>query len=123
MTSDPAAYTCDELADLAPAVALHVAEPEVVRAVEAHAEVCPACGRSLDELREMAAVLALDSPQVSPSPALKERVLSAALRERPARVVPVIRRSGPRSSFGSCVNSIPHVGCGPADLTVPRRRM
>jgi anti-sigma-K factor RskA len=75
--------SCEEVADLAAAVALDAAEPAEARKLERHLNACQACARSVDELRTTAAVLGSALPQVEPPAHLRERVLAAAVPVRP----------------------------------------
>jgi anti-sigma-K factor RskA len=75
--------SCQEVAELAAAVVLDAAEPAEARKVERHLEACPACARSVDELRATAAVLGSAVPQVEPPAHLRERVLAAAVPAGP----------------------------------------
>jgi hypothetical protein len=79
----PAPVSCEEVADLATAVVLDAAEPAEARRVERHLNACPACARSVDELRTTAAVLGSALPQVEPPAHLRDRVLAAAVAARP----------------------------------------
>jgi Anti-sigma-K factor rskA/Putative zinc-finger len=70
--------TCEDVADLAAAVALDAADPRDERKLERHLTSCPACARSVDDLRATAALLGSAVPQVEPPVELRERVLTAA---------------------------------------------
>jgi anti-sigma-K factor RskA len=73
--------TCEEVADLATAVALDAADPRDRRALAKHLAVCPACAVAVDEMRLAAAALGSAVPQVAPPPELRARVMAAARRE------------------------------------------
>jgi anti-sigma-K factor RskA len=92
--------SCEEVADLAAAVALDAVEPAEARQVERHLSACPACARSVDELRTTAAVLGSAVPQVEPPAHLRERVLAAAV---PAHLEP---RLTARWAWGAVAASI-----------------
>ncbi len=81
--------TCESLADLLAGVALDAASGEERVQVQRHVVACHRCAADLDELREAAAALGELVPQVAPPPALRERVLAAAQRERPGGGSPV----------------------------------
>ena len=80
-----ASAQCDEVLDLAASVALDAADPEAERRVEEHLTHCPECGPRVRELREAAGVLGLGVPQITPPPALRERILSLAREIEPER--------------------------------------
>lgn len=83
--------TCEEFVDLAAAAAVDALDADEARQVEQHAALCPACATALDELREAAAVLGAEVPQVDPPPALRARLLEVAAQE--ARPVPRRQRA------------------------------
>jgi anti-sigma-K factor RskA len=78
----------ETLLELAAAYALGALSPEETRRFEAFLADSPAAQREVAEFREVAALLALGGPEATPSPDLRERVLS----RRPAPSV----RPGPR---------------------------
>jgi len=76
-----AAPTCEEVADLAAAVALDAADRRERRALEKHLALCPACAAAVDELRVTVAALGSAVPHVAPPPELRSRVMAAVRRE------------------------------------------
>jgi hypothetical protein len=76
--------SCEEVAELAAAVALDAADPRDARKIEQHLSLCPPCARAVDEMRATAATLGSAVPQVDPPAELRERVLAAA-RAQPGR--------------------------------------
>lgn len=74
--------SCELVNEQGAAYALGALEDDERAAVEAHAAGCPACGRELRELREVAAQLALGLPQREPHPELGARIIARARRER-----------------------------------------
>jgi anti-sigma-K factor RskA len=79
--------THDELRELTGGYALSVLDEPDRRAFEAHLATCAACTAEVRDLIEVAATLALDLPQIDPPPALRERVLRAAVGAAPASPV------------------------------------
>jgi anti-sigma-K factor RskA len=71
--------THDELRELSGGYALGVLDEPDRRAFEAHLATCATCSAEVRDLTEVAATLALDLPQIDPPPALRERVLRAAI--------------------------------------------
>ena len=61
---DHPTMSCDEFLDRAAALALDSVDADEVRLVEEHAAACPDCALSLQEFREVAAVLAQLSPRL-----------------------------------------------------------
>ena len=92
--------TCEEFEELSGAYVLDAITPEERRAAQAHLATCVKCSHLVQELRAAASVLPLTAPQVTPSPALKERVMEAIRREsrpillRPRASQPNRRRTG-----------------------------
>lgn len=72
--------TCEEFQELSGAYVLDALTSEEREAARSHLETCQNCTRLAQELRSVVDLLPLSVVQVSPSPALKERLL-AALRE------------------------------------------
>jgi anti-sigma-K factor RskA len=72
--------TCEEFEELSGAYALGAVTPAERQAAEAHLATCPKCSALYHELRGVVTLLPFAAPQVSPSPALKERIF-AAIRE------------------------------------------
>jgi hypothetical protein len=97
--ADSRAATHEEFVELAAAVAVHAADSADYRRVEQHADECPECADLLREMLEAAAMMGTAVPQVEPPPALRERVLGTALRERPRRAVPLWPRLLRRPRF------------------------
>jgi anti-sigma-K factor RskA len=91
--ASPASLTCDEFLDLAAVVALDAGDPEDVRRVEHHADVCPGCRATLDDFRLAAASLGSLLPQEEPSPHVRERLFEAVQRE--PRPLTLVRRLWP----------------------------
>jgi len=79
--------THDELRELSGGYALGVLDEPDRQAFEAHLATCAACTAEVRDLTEVAATLALDLPQIDPPPALRERVLRAAIAAAPASPV------------------------------------
>jgi hypothetical protein len=77
--------TCEEFAELSGALALDAVTPAERQAAEAHLATCARCTHLFKELRKVVTFLPLSVPQVSPSPALKERIL-AAIRQESRRI-------------------------------------
>jgi anti-sigma-K factor RskA len=91
--------TCAEFADrLEDYVNGSLASAERL-AVEAHAALCPACGRLLRDTQEAAALVWLTVPQVEPPPRLRERILTAARADLPAPTA----GAGPGAAAGRAV--------------------
>ena len=73
--------TCKEFEELSGAFVLGAVTDEEREAARAHLVQCMACARLYQELRSVVALLPLSVPEVTPSPALKDRVLAAIRRE------------------------------------------
>lgn len=73
---------CQEFEELSGAYALGAVTPEERAAAEVHLATCAKCTRLLQGLRRVVELLPLSVTQVTPSPALKERILAAIRRER-----------------------------------------
>jgi anti-sigma-K factor RskA len=73
----------DAIRELIAPVALGAATEQEVAEVERHAATCHDCRSELDIMRGAAAGLALDVPQLDPSPALKTRVMDAVRASGP----------------------------------------
>jgi anti-sigma-K factor RskA len=88
--------TCEEFEELSGAYVLDAVTPEERQAARAHLATCANCTRLAQELGAAVSVLAYAAPQVTPSPALLERIIQAILREpRPAAVQQPPRRVRP----------------------------
>ncbi|HKW45438.1 MAG TPA: zf-HC2 domain-containing protein [Candidatus Eremiobacteraceae bacterium] len=74
----------DAIADISGAYALDAVTPEEAHAVEEHLAGCADCSALLAEMRGTVRVLPFACEPVDPSPALKRRILDAALAERKA---------------------------------------
>ena len=86
---DHPTMSCDEFLDRAAALALDSVDAGELKLVEEHAAACPDCALSLQEFREVAAVLGSAVPQVDPPEALRSRVLEArGARTRPCLEIP-----------------------------------
>jgi anti-sigma-K factor RskA len=72
--------TCDEFEELSGAYVLGAVTPEERREAEAHLATCAKCTRLAQELGQVVSVLPVAAPQVTPSPALKERIMRAIRR-------------------------------------------
>ena len=83
--------TCQEFEELSAAYALGAVTPEEQQAARAHIATCAKCTRLARQLRSVVDVLPLSVTQVTPSAALRERVLAAVQQE--GRVVPIERGS------------------------------
>ena len=92
--------TCKEFEELSGAFALDAITPEERREAEAHLAECSACTRLYDELRAVVDLLPLSVTQVSPSEALKERVLAAVREEAKGKPAPLTRPRPPRKQAG-----------------------
>ncbi len=73
--------TCKEFEELSGAFVLGAVTAEEREAARTHLVQCMACARLYQELRSVVALLPLSVPEVTPSPALKDRVLAAIRRE------------------------------------------
>ena len=69
--------TCEEFEEISGAYVLDAVTPEERRAAQAHLATCANCTRLVQELSAAVSLLPLAAPQVTPSPALKERILQA----------------------------------------------
>ncbi len=69
--------TCTEFEELSGAYVLDAVTPEEREAAEAHIAQCPSCTQLVKEMRATVELLPLAVSQVSPSPQLKGRILSA----------------------------------------------
>lgn len=69
--------------DDAAAYALGSLSPEERAAFEAHLAGCATCQSELDELRDVAGLLAHATPTETPRPELRDRILQEARREKP----------------------------------------
>ena len=81
--------TCQEFEELSAAYALGAVTPEEQQAARAHLATCTKCARLAGQLRSIVDLLPLSVAQVSPPPALRDRVLAAVQQE--GRVVPIER--------------------------------
>ena len=89
------ASPCDDIIELAAGVALDAVDESDRARVEEHVAQCPRCAAALEEFREVAFALGSSVPQVEPPSRLRNRVLLAAQRDRPA-VAAQPRRMWPR---------------------------
>jgi anti-sigma-K factor RskA len=80
-----------EIHELTAAYALNALDPDDERTYEEHLRHCPRCREELGELQEAAAALAFLAEAPAPPPDLGDRIVAAALAERP-NVVPMRRR-------------------------------
>lgn len=88
--------TCDEFEEISGAYALDAVTPAERQAAEAHLANCAKCTTLLQELRGVVSLLPLSVPQIKPSPALQERILTAVrqegqgdVAERPQPIIPL----------------------------------
>jgi hypothetical protein len=80
---------CEELEDLAGALALGAALPEEVAAARAHLATCPNAHALLRELTVTASLLAEAAEPVEPPLRLRERILAAARADRDTAPAPI----------------------------------
>ena len=98
--------THDDLVVLAPAYVLGALDPDERRTFEAHLASCDVCASEVRSLGRVTAGLAQTVPQVTPSAALRDRVLLAVgAREAPSRETSVRRRwaMGDWLAYAACV--------------------
>ena len=76
-----ATMTCDEFEEISGAYALDAVTPAERQAAEAHLATCVKCTTLLQELNGVVSLFPLSVPQISPSPALQERILAAVRQE------------------------------------------
>jgi anti-sigma factor RsiW len=100
----------DTLHDLTAAYALDSLEADDARAYEQHLAGCERCQEELASLSAAAGSLAYAVLPVEPPPALRERILQAAVAERP-NVVPFRPRARPLAAFAA-VAACAAVGLG-----------
>lgn len=75
--------THEELRELCALHALNALDPASARELEPHLSAgCPDCQRELDELRQVAGLLAYAAPSVSPEARVRERLLSRVAGQR-----------------------------------------
>ncbi|HEV2580782.1 MAG TPA: anti-sigma factor [Ktedonobacteraceae bacterium] len=77
--------TCEEFEELSGAYVLDAVTPEERQAAQEHLATCDKCTRLAQELRAAVSVLPYAAPQVTPSPALLERIIQA-IRQKPRPV-------------------------------------
>jgi anti-sigma-K factor RskA len=80
-----------EIHELTAAYALNALAPDEERAYEEHLRHCARCREELVDLQEAAAALSYLAEAPAPSPDLGDRIVAAAIAERPS-VVPLRRR-------------------------------
>lgn len=73
--------TCDEFEELSGAYALDAVTPAERQAAETHLASCAKCTTLLQELHGVVSLLPLSVPQIKPSPALQERILTSVRQE------------------------------------------
>jgi len=73
--------TCLEARDLLPEFAVDGLDPAERRRVQHHLQSCLGCGKEVEELREGAAALALELPQVAPPEDLENTVVGAVAHQ------------------------------------------
>ncbi|MFM7717871.1 MAG: zf-HC2 domain-containing protein [Actinomycetota bacterium] len=103
--------TCLDVREALPDFALHVLEPEVRVAVEAHLASCDACRAEADDLAAGAAAIALAAPAVVPPPALGDRIFRALRGRDPS---PAMRRRLAAISAVAAVLAVSGLGFGAA---------
>jgi anti-sigma-K factor RskA len=111
--------THDELVALAPAYVLGALEADERRTFEAHLATCAACASEVRSLGQVTAGLAQSVPQVTPRPALRDRVLLAvgARDVRPANTTTPSRWAvGNWLAYAACVALATAVGLYALDL-------
>lgn len=90
--------TCEEFQELSGAFVLGAVTPEEHRAAQEHLATCASCPHLVQELRAAVNFLPLSVPQVSPSPALKERIMAEICPESQPIPLPQRARSDLRST-------------------------
>jgi hypothetical protein len=70
--------SCNEVSELAPALALDAVEPGQREGLEGHVQRCPSCAHELSELHEVTTQFALALPQREPPASLGERIMAVA---------------------------------------------
>ena len=81
----------EELEELLPLAALEVLDREEASALEAHLAECPTCPAELAELRDVVGWMGVGVGPVAPPPALRARILEAAV-SRPSKRPPARTR-------------------------------
>jgi anti-sigma-K factor RskA len=93
--------------DLLPAHALGALEPDQAAAVEAHLAGCPECARELVRWRRATEEIAGAAPPVVPSPALRQRVLAAAVPFAPSDALSDALSDAPSGDQGATARRDP----------------
>lgn len=99
--------TCDEFEEISGAYVLDAVTPAERQAAQAHLATCAKCAQLAQELGAIVSVLPLTTPQVSPSPELKEQVMQAIrTTQQPRRRLPVplrppLRPAARRAGWGT----------------------
>jgi anti-sigma-K factor RskA len=98
--------------ELTAAYALNALDPVEEAEYEEHLRHCPSCREELSGFQETAAVLAYAVEGPAPPPGLRDRIVDAALAERP-NVVPMRRRwVGPALGAAAAVAACAAIGLG-----------
>src|SRR5579863_5520085 len=74
--------TCNDIEELSGAYVLDAVTDEERQAVDAHLPTCQRCSQLIAELRSVVDLLPFAVPRVEPSPALKDRVMTAIADKR-----------------------------------------
>ena len=80
----------DELESLVAAWVLNALEPGEINGVRAHVETCPICRETASRLRGAVGALPLGVEDVTPSAALRERILASASASRRPSLAPAL---------------------------------
>lgn len=112
--------SCQEFAELAPELALGIAEARERAAALAHLERCAACRHHLQDLREVAESLVELAPAVDPPAGFESRVVGrivagTAAGTPPAPATPLAGRQGRRSALllaAAAVVAVVAIGLG-----------
>jgi anti-sigma-K factor RskA len=87
--------------EMLPAYALSALDASEAQALNEHLAECAECRQELATWEKTAAALALDAAPMEPSPAVRQRIMSAVREEKDSRVVPFPARRNVWMSFGS----------------------
>ena len=101
--SDPRA---DSVQDLAAAYALDALSPEERRRFEEYLAGSPEAQREVAELRETAALIALDAGDAAPDPDLRQRVIARIAQGKERSIVPASSRRTPLAVWGALAASL-----------------
>lgn len=98
--------TCAEFEELSGAYVLDATSLAERQAAREHLATCQNCTRLAQELRATVALLPLATPQVTPSPTLRERLLQAIRQENQPIPLRQSRRRLPRGSWAGRVLAV-----------------